>query len=558
MEKIARNFAKPDVKKLKTILQCTTFCTLCFDTKEDKKEELLHLDHSLITEDLDQEKITLRELLEAIFGNTQDLVTSDYICQPCKSLAYSSYAFIHKTKNNVHIYSKYLELLLKETLELAAGFSNDWKRAVIVLDNYEKIEKPKSKKTEQYICDKCGKGYTRKSFLINHLKRHKTDSKSLSCPHCDIRPCIHEEYILAFNEQRQLKTKPMSCLCGYKFGQTLPYLITHVNKVHLDIKPNTCKCGKSFYLQKQYWKHFEYCHNTCKSCFRKFPNIKHLERHMETCVVTEKPFKGDKCRRSETKLTQQFHMATHTSSYPKKLSKVKRNRIYKCLICDKVLKTKLELRSHINNKHEKKPNLCLYCNKQYNSRQEYLEHVQSEEHKSNIPYAFKHHCTHCDYSANTLDMLKAHINRIHLNIRPFECEHCHKRYFDSTQLKNHVKTHNGQRKPKVCDICGANLAGPTALKKHRRLHTGENPYSCPYCEIKTNCASSLKTHIMRKHMEPTIQCPLCELKFHTMNNARGHVRKTHWKSKDKFDYTKLKGLSPDDYDFFRDRRKAVV
>ncbi|XP_063390157.1 oocyte zinc finger protein XlCOF6-like [Cydia fagiglandana] len=548
MNKIARNFTKPDiVKNLKTILQSTTFCTLCFDTNE----ELLHLDHALVTEDLEQEKITLKELLEAIFGNIQDLVASDYICEPCKSLAYSSYAFIYKTKNNVHIYSKYLEQLLKETSELSASFSNDWKRAVIVLDNYNEIEKPKSKEIEKYICDKCGKDYTWKSFLIKHMKRHKIDSKIFSCPHCDIWPCIHEEYIQHFNEQRLLKTKPMSCLCGSKFGQTLPYLIAHVNKDHLDIKPNTCECGKSFYLEKQYWKHFEYCHNdkhVCKSCFRKFANIKHLETHMETCGVTEKPFKCGKYRvRSENKLMQ-----------PKKLSKVKRNRIYKCLTCDKVLKTKLELRSHINNKHEKKPNLCLYCNKQYNSRQEYLEHVQSEEHKSNIPYAFKHHCTHCEYSANTLDMLKAHINRIHLNVRPFECEHCHKRYFDSTQLKNHVKTHTGQRKPKVCDICGANLSGPTALKKHRRLHTGENPYSCPYCEVKTNCASSLKTHIMRKHMEPTIQCPLCDLKFHTMNNARGHVRKTHWKSKEKFDYTKLKGLSPDDYDFFRDRRKAVV
>ncbi|XP_047999953.1 zinc finger protein Xfin-like [Leguminivora glycinivorella] len=560
MEKVEKNLPMPQaVKTLQTILQYTTFCSLCFDSKEGKEEELLHLDYLVVLEDLGQEKITLRDLLEAVFGNTQDLVTSDYICKPCKSLAQNSYTFIYKTKRDVQIYTKYLEQLLKETSELSVKFNSDWKRAVIVLDNYEKAVNSKTEETDKYICDKCGKDFTQKSFLIKHLKKHKTDlaerKKSFSCPHCNIWPCIHKEYILAFKEQQELKIKPMSCLCGYTFGRTLSCLITHVNKDHLDIKPNTCKCGKSFYLRKQYWKHLEHCNNehTCASCFNKFPNLKQLKEHIETCV-TEKPYKVSKCPvRSKTKVDQS-HIVKHT----RKLSKVKRNRMYQCLICDKVLKTKLQLRSHVNNKHEKKPNLCLYCNKQYNSRQEYLEHVQSDEHKNNIQYGFKHHCTHCDYSANTLHMLKAHVNRIHLNIRPFECEHCQKRYFDITQLRNHVKSHTGQRKLKVCDICGANLSGPTALKKHRRLHTGENPYSCPYCEEKSNCASTLKTHIMRKHMEPTIQCPLCELKFHTMSNARGHVKKAHWKSKEKFDYTKLKGLSEKDYDFFRDRRKAVV
>lgn len=490
------------------------------------------------------------------FFQSVDILISEYICEPCKSVAVSSYTFIKRAKKTAETVTNYLKQLDKETIDLASRIvlHSDWKNAVIVLeDPYSKIIKknePKKKDTAPiYICDLCGKRFLRKHNLNSHLKQHN-GSKISECPHCMTLPCRHEKYILAFNKQK-------NCVECDKKIHSLEGLIAHVNEKHLNVANICKKCGTSYNTASDYEKHLNSHHSLkykCNSCFRNFRSKKDLNTHMKLCD-------------NNVKLINKLDMSSRLSGYPqkqmkpnpilrKKITRIKRT--YKCSICNKVLEKQLDFRAHVRT-HEKKPNECLYCNKQFASRQEYLTHVQTDEHRKSLPCnKYNHRCPHCDYASNSAVMVEAHINRIHLNIRPFKCEHCQSAYFDKKQLIKHMKIHTGQVKMKVCDICGLHLAGPTALKKHRRKHTGERPYPCPYCDIKEICSANLKAHIMRKHMAATISCPLCTNKFHTMANARSHVKKAHWKSKEKFDYTKLKGLAPKDYDFFRDRRKALL
>lgn len=48
--------------------------------------------------------------------------------------------------------------------------------------------------------------------------------------------------------------------------------------------------------------------------------------------------------------------------------------------------------------------------------------------------------------------LQKHINKVHLNIRPYVCDQCGMSYGDECELKAHIARHDREKKFK-CEVC---------------------------------------------------------------------------------------------------------
>ncbi|KPJ21308.1 Zinc finger protein 816, partial [Papilio machaon] len=115
-------------------------------------------------------------------------------------------------------------------------------------------------------------------------------------------------------------------------------------------------------------------------------------------------------------------------------------------------------------------------------------------------------CTQCDRRFGIKRDLERHMNRIHLNIRPYKCDLCEKAFNNSWCVKKHKKiSHEGYKRPYIfpCTMCDKIFDQKSILKSHIRTHTGERPFQCTICPAKFTQSSSLGTHTKLVHLKQT-------------------------------------------------------
>ncbi|KAJ9585837.1 hypothetical protein L9F63_020539 [Diploptera punctata] len=136
---------------------------------------------------------------------------------------------------------------------------------------------------------------------------------------------------------------------------------------------------------------------------------------------------------------------------------------YLCNICNKILKGKFALKTHISTHSGERPFVCNICNKTFAKKQILQEHAI-----------------------------------IHTGERPFTCELCQKSFAKKCTLIKHKVVHTGDKKHS-CDICNKKFAQRSGVLKHRITHTGERPYSCNFCDKVFSAKCSLKKHCEKFH-----------------------------------------------------------
>ena len=117
-----------------------------------------------------------------------------------------------------------------------------------------------------------------------------------------------------------------------------------------------------------------------------------------------------------------------------RIMNTKSNSKQHCQICEKVFKTS-NMQWHIKNVHGERPDKifkCVICNKVYSNPRELGRHTNSihENKKSHV-------CTSCGKKFPQVGVLKRHIQTVHDSHKQRKCESCGKSFSEAGSLKRH-------------------------------------------------------------------------------------------------------------------------
>lgn len=163
-----------------------------------------------------------------------------------------------------------------------------------------------------------------------------------------------------------------------------------------------------------------------------------------------------------------------------------------CDVCQQTFDTKVELRRHSKNRHEK-----------------------------------NHLCTHCGKFFKRADTLKKHI-LMHEGAKPFKCTVCEKAYRQSFLLKDHLRSHRKEKY--ICNECGKELSSYNTLNVHMKYHSGVKNYRCHLCDSNFTLSGHLKEHLKIHTDEKLFPCLICPKRFRSKGLVTIHNR-THSKER---------------------------
>ncbi|XP_032668317.1 zinc finger protein 28-like [Odontomachus brunneus] len=195
----------------------------------------------------------------------------------------------------------------------------------------------------------------------------------------------------------------------------------------------------------------------CLQCSQMIVNACNLKRHYK-----EQHGKGKIiCEECGTVFNKKFDLAKHCNIVHFKST------IHKCDKCPKSFGNINKLKRHKKNHEKTYPCQISGCSEVFCKW--YLLRKHQTEHKNSV---LEHKCDKCNKVLRTKTQLKLH-SKIHSEDRmviPCPYDKCHKAYYYKSNLEQHIKIkHLGKKF--YCDICSAGLTSKQKLIKHIERQT---------------------------------------------------------------------------------------
>lgn len=194
-----------------------------------------------------------------------------------------------------------------------------------------------------------------------------------------------------------------------------------------------------------------------------------------------------------------------------------------CKTCGRCFTTESKLRQH-EKQHKNK--LCPLCNKVFKTQAFFNTHMQRHSPKlAELMKKYEQSCSFCEKVCSNDNQLSIHVNKVHLQIKPYNCDMCEKQYYSEYNLRYHKKIHSRRSKEK-CTFCSKTLSSRKQLVIHIRKHIGATPHICQICSESYYSVTRLKNHMSHTH-GGTVVCKICKHVSVSKSELKIHVNKLH-------------------------------
>ncbi|XP_025840210.2 zinc finger protein 837 isoform X1 [Vulpes vulpes] len=257
-----------------------------------------------------------------------------------------------------------------------------------------------------YVCDQCGKAFTRTSSLLQHERIH-TGERPYECAECG------KAFVRCSGLYRHQKTHPAK-----RHRHSLPL----AQRSFLFGCPPFGDCSEG------------------------------TQGPPKVSVVGEKPYECAECAKAFGLFSHLVeHQRVHTGEKP-----------YACPECGKAFNQRSNLSRHQRTHSSAKPYACPLCEKAFKGRSGLVQHQRA--HTGERPYG----CPECGKTFRGCSELRQH-ERLHSGEKPFICRDCGKAFVRNCSLVRHQRTHTGER-PYTCGECGRAFSQRSNLKEHQKRH----------------------------------------------------------------------------------------
>nr|CAH7764781.1 unnamed protein product [Callosobruchus chinensis] len=363
------------------------------------------------------------------------------------------------------------------------------KRRPIVSNTSKRLSNA-SNKEKKFLCMICGKTYTAKGTLKQHILHHtgETPHKCIIC-----YKGFYSKTVLKYHMMKvHTDDKPYGCLICHKHFYDTRNLKRHMDRVHSIVDTVKNEDEEAADLKRHHIKHTGLKQFQCQHCGKQFCTrsglAKHVDQHLDKPrIATVKSFLCMVCgKRFTASPSLKVHMRRHTGETP-----------YQCQFCTKAFADKTSLKQHTRRYHTgEKPFTCMICDKMFYDSTNYKKHMKKEHNDGWMEHLKTHsfpryECTICGINFKYAEALTKHLgtlshkrsnkgqknNKIIAEVGTahmrkeldkedpnLECAHCKEIFLSKNEWMEHLKTHSFPRYE--CTICGKNFKNADALTKH--------------------------------------------------------------------------------------------